>query len=102
MKMLEQLEGCVFGDGGVAAAPSVRAGTSHGVANALPPWAHWFVPTNPLLFAQEPPRGLFPSLGAVGSGLAVGRDGSLELGLGASIPAAFVQAAPSDQERARA
>lgn len=37
---------------------------------------HWFVLTNPLLFAQQPPQGLFPSLGAMGSVLVAGRDRS--------------------------
>lgn len=71
VKRLEQLEGytTAFRDEAAPAAPSVWAGTSHGAANAPPQWIHQFVLTNPLLFALQPPQGLFPSPGAVGSGL---------------------------------
>lgn len=84
LKRLEQLERytTAFRDEAAPAAPSVWAGTSHGAANAPPQWIHQFVLTNPLLFALQPPQGLFPSPGAVGSS-----------GLGASAAAAAAQTA---------
>lgn len=106
VKRLEQLEGYVtaFRDEAVSAALLAWVGTSHGAANTLPERVHWFVLTDPLLFAQQPPQGLFPSLGAVGSGLAVGGDGDTGSGPASLLPLrrqpAFVQAARSAETQA--